>query len=227
MASILPDTCSCTAVEHSPDPLLGFQVSRLGASLQSYGYVEGIASLTASQSVPHWSLDSRSIICGHVALTPRFVFAALPSVPLDLVGSRQRSHQALLRRLMNAYAASPHFYTFAPASQSSPVAHSCAVLPVFALLTRAAAHVGLMYYLGAPHCSLGATSKSTAARPRVPRAQGLSPAPYFGLTTFTCCSPPCLANVLLRRLVCLHCFSASGKLRRTSSCHEFHIRRQQ
>ena len=60
----------------------------------------------------------------------------------------------LLRHLMNVHAASPHFYTFAPASQSSPVAHNCAVLPVFALLTRAAAHVGLMYYLGAAHCSL-------------------------------------------------------------------------
>ena len=93
VASILPDTCSCIAVERSPDPLLGFQVTRPGASLQSFGYVEGIASLTASQSVPHWSLESRSVICGLVALTPRFVFAALPSAPLDPVGSRQRSCQ--------------------------------------------------------------------------------------------------------------------------------------
>ena len=77
VASILPDTCSCIAVEHSPDPLLGFQVTRPRASLQAFGYVEGIASLTASQSVPLRSLGSRFVICGLVALTPRFMFAAL------------------------------------------------------------------------------------------------------------------------------------------------------
>ena len=68
-------------------------MTRPRASLQSYGYVEGIASLTASQSVPHWLLESRSVICGLIALTPHLVFAALPSAPVDPVGSRQRSRQ--------------------------------------------------------------------------------------------------------------------------------------
>ena len=45
---------------------------------------------------------------------------------------------------MDAYAASPRSYASAPASQLSPSCPYRAVLPVFALLTRAAAHVGLM-----------------------------------------------------------------------------------
>ena len=85
--------CSCIAVELSPDPPLGFQVTRPVASLQSLGYVEGIVFLTASQSVPHWSLGSRFIICGLDALTPHLVLTALTGAPLDPVGSRQWSRQ--------------------------------------------------------------------------------------------------------------------------------------
>ena len=104
----------------------------------------------------------------------------------------------LLRHLMNVYAASPHFYTVAPAPQSSPVAHICAVLPVFALLTRAAAHVGLMFFLGAAHCSLEGHLQEQCGPSPGARAHGLSPL-RTSVSQHSRADHHCQANVLLRR----------------------------
>ena len=155
MASILPDTCSCIALEHSPDPTFGIPgdaPSRFLAVVwlrRRHRYSDGLP--VCAPLVVGKSLRNLWTHCAYAAPCVR----SSPQCSLRPCRVPTEVSSGLLRHLMNVYAASPHFYTVAPASQSSPVAHNCAVLPVFALLTRAAAHVGLMYYLGAAHCSLG------------------------------------------------------------------------
>ena len=82
-------------------------------------------------------------------------------------------------------------YASATASQLSPSCPHRAVLPVFALLTRAAADVGLMASLGATLRSLGLPSR--AERPAlegVPRAPRAAVPPWKELHSLDATSKP-------------------------------------